>query len=311
MMAADGMSFDDLLQTIMQLYGEGKFDATLVVLEQHAAEFPEESTRITLWRMCLLSMCKRPQDALSLFQAALDQGLWWHDSHFNDSDLDAIRDLPEFKRLVGISHEKYLQARAAAKPERRILVPDEITGPLPLLIALHGRNGNAETDLARWDVARQRGWLVLSPQSTQPLSPHSYGWDDPDKSLADIRFHYEEVVRDYEIATRGVVAAGFSQGGGMALYAALSGEIPARGFIGIGTWWRNVEDLAQRITPGNRPRAYFVTGGRDESLARIREIQAMLRLNDFLLDEEFHSEIGHVYPPDFARSFEKAIEFIF
>ena len=254
-MAAGTMSFNDLTQAIMQLYGEGRFDATLQVLEQHAAEFPEEAVRITLWRMCLLSLCGRADDALGAFRQGLDQGFWWHETSFRDSDLDPVRDLPEFKRLVAISYERYVQARAEAKPERRVLVPDEITKPLPLLITLHGRNENAETDLASWEVARQRGWLVLSLQSTQPLSPHSYGWDDPVQGLADIGSHYEEVVRDYEIDTRRVVGAGFSQGSGMGLISVLSGKLPARGFIGIGTWWEHPEDISALAARGSNLRA--------------------------------------------------------
>ena len=310
-MAARRMSFDDLTQAVMQHYGEGRFDTTLQVLEQHAAEFPEEAVRITLWRMCLQSLCGRTDDALDTFRRGLDQGFWWHETSFRDSDLDTVRDLPEFKRLVAISYEKYLQARAEAKPERRILVPDETTGPLPLLIALHGRNGNAETDLASWEVARQRGWLVLSPQSTQPLSPHSYGWDDPDQGLVDIGFHYEEVVRDHAIDAQRVVAAGFSQGSGMALISALSGKIPACGFIGIGTWWGHLEGISALAARGSDVRAYFVTGEKDPDLDRSRQIQGILRTNHIPVAEEVHANIGHEFSSDFATSFEKAIEFIF
>jgi len=304
------LSFLDLRQQVALAYGEGRYDAALEVVERHADEFLEKAANITLWRICLLSLCARPDESLSALREALDRGLWWHESEFRDSDLDAVRDLPEFKRLVGISQEKCEQASADRKPERLLLVPDKTVDLYPLLIYFHGRNGNMRSDLEQWEAARRGGWLVLLPQSAQAVFPGGYCWDDPAQGIADVKFHYEQILREHAIDRGRVVLAGFSQGGGMALYAALSGEIPVRGYIGVGAWWHSVEELAELAARGNKPGAYFVTGGQDQSLARIREIQAMLRLNDIPLDEEFHSDIGHVYPPDFASSFEKAIEFI-
>ncbi|MGE5249628.1 MAG: alpha/beta hydrolase [Bacteroidota bacterium] len=308
---AEPMSYKDLRQEILQLYRQGRLAAALELIERHAAELPERFGIITFWRMCLLSLCGRAGDVLEAFRQALDQGMWWHERSFLDPDLDAVRDLPEFKRLAAISHQKYLAARADMRPERRLLTPEELSKPVPLLIFLHGRNANAETDVARWEPAREAGWMVLLPQSSQPLSPYAFCWDDPNQGLADIEFHYEEIARNYAIDTGHVVLAGFSQGSGMALLAALSGKTPARGFIGIGTWWQSVDEIAASASEKRDVRAYFIIGEKDQALQRSHEIENALRLGHVPVAEETHPDIGHEFPVDFETSFQRAIAFLF
>jgi len=303
--------FRELAQELMRLYNAGDYAAALSAVEQKADSFPEERAHTTFWRLCLLSLLGRPDDVMSLFRNGLDTGLWWADQTFIDPDLNTVRDLPEFKRLVDESHKKYLEARAHIQPDRALLIPDEIEKELPLLIALHGRNSNEESNLEQWEVARRRGWLVLSPQSTQPLYNGSYCWDDPIQGIKDILLHTDEIRRTYQLDNQRILVGGFSQGSGMAIYAALSGEIPVRGFIGIGTFWRDPVELDPLAKLAKGPRGYFVTGEKDQTLDRVREIQNILRANHVQFAEEVHADIGHEFSTDFASSFDKAIEFIF
>ncbi|HET9911805.1 MAG TPA: dienelactone hydrolase family protein [Anaerolineales bacterium] len=305
----ESMTFLELTDQMMHLYTDGKFADALQLVEQNADRFPEQSARTIFWKMCLLSLCNRPDEVLSIFRQGLDSGLWWAESQFLDQDLNAVRDLPEFKRLMAISQEAYEEARRHIKRDQTVLVPEPpASGKYPLLIALHGRNGNKDSNLEYWEVARQRGWLVLSPLSTQPLFLDSHCWDDPAEGVADLLFYYGQVSQKYKIDPQRVVIAGFSQGGGMAIYAALKGNLAPRGFIGVGTWWADANELdCER----KDVRGYFVVGEKDHTLERVREIQASLRKNNIPLGEEVHADLGHAFPADFERSFDKAIDFIF
>ncbi len=308
---AENIEFRELAQELTRLYNTGDYAAALKAVEQKVDSFPEERARTTFWRMCLLSLLGRPDEVMSLFRHGLNTGLWWADQTFIDPDLNAVRDLTEFKRLVEESHKKYLEARLHIQPDRAVLVPDETGKELPLLIALHGRNGEKETNLEHWDVARQRGWLVLSPQSTQPLYNGSYCWDNPVQGIKDILLHVDEMMRAYKVDRQRVLFGGFSQGSGMAIYAALSGAIPARGFIGIGTFWRDPPELDALAKQASNLRGYFITGEKDQMLDRVREIQNILRANNIQFAEEVHADIGHEFSTDFKTSFDHAIEFIF
>ena len=302
------MTFNQLTESMIAFYREGKFDEAHQLLEENRTAFPEQAARLTYWRMCVLSLGNRPEEALSVFRQGLDAGLWWNPDLFADPDLNAIRESPEFQRLAAVSKEKYEEGRTSIERDYALLLPEPpASGKYPLLITLHGRNGNKASDLAQWETARQRGWLVLACQSTQPVFPGAYHWDDPAQGMADLHYYYEQAVQQYQIDMQRIVIAGFSQGSGMAIYTARKGNLPVRGFIGLGTWWEDAQELGD----GRKDvRGYFIVGEQDHTLERAREIQAVLRETKIEFAEEVHADLGHQFSTDFATSFENAIEFI-
>jgi dienelactone hydrolase len=303
------ITFEELTEKMIALYHQKKFEDALQLIEEHLHSFPEQAARLTFWRMCFLSLMGRSEDVFSVFRQGLDSGHWWHEELFADPDLNAVRELPEFQRLMGISREQYEEARLHIERDYTILEPESpSSGLYPLLITLHGRNGNKEGDLGRWELARQRGWLVLSTQSTQPVFHGAYHWDNPQQGFADLRFYYDQVSQQYQVDPQRILIAGFSQGSGMAIYTALTRSLPVSGFIGIGTWWA---DVSQLDISGTQVRGYFITGEKDHTLERAREIQAVLRKNDIQFGEEVHADLGHEFSSDFGESFDKAINFIF
>jgi predicted esterase len=305
------MTFQELTDELMRLYPEGKYADALQIVEQNADRFPEHSARTTFWKMCLLSLCGRADDVISVFQRGLDSGLWWAESQFIDTDLDAVRDLPEFQRLMAESSRKCLEMQAYIEPARTLLVPEDTSHALPLFIGLHGRNGHNDSNLEYWEIARRRGWLVLSPQSRQALYPGGYYWDNSEQGLEDILFHFEEIAKIYIVDRSRIVIAGFSQGGGMAIYSALSGKVGKCGFIGVGAFIAEPSLLNSLAGRAKSVRGYFVTGEKDRLLENIREIQKVLKENNIPFVEEAYPDMGHEFPPDFEKTFDKAIDFIF
>jgi predicted esterase len=306
------MTFQQLTDELMRLYPQGKYAEALEVVEQNADRFPEQSARTTYWKMCLLSLCGRTDELYAVFRAGLDAGMWWAEKQFEiETDFDPVRDLPEFKRLVAESDRKCIEMQAQIRSERAVLEPDDRSRKLPLLIGLHGRNGNKDSHLGQWEFARQHGWLVLSIQSRQAVFPGSFCWDDSEKGFADILFHFEEIKKLYAIDPDRIVMAGFSQGSGMSIYTALTGKVKARGFIGIATFIAEPDVLIPYVRESKSLRGYFIVGEKDHTLDKARAIQKILRENGIPFAEEVYPELAHEFPPDFASSFDKAIQFIF
>jgi len=305
------MTFQELTDELMRLYPQGKYAEALESIEQNADLFPEQAARITFWRMCLLSLCGRADDVISVFRQGLDAGLWWSESLFVDTDLDHVRNLPVFKQLAAESNKRAMEMQSQIQPARTLLIPDDTARELPLFIGLHGRNGHKDSNVEYWEIARQHGWLVLSPQSKQAIFPGSYCWEDNEQGLADILFHLGEVKNIYQVDPNRIIIAGFSQGSGMAIYAALSGNVEARGFIGVGTFMVEPDSLIPLASQQPALRGYFITGEKDQTLGKARAIQNILREHNIPFEEEVHPDLGHEFPLDFEGSFEKAINFIF
>jgi hypothetical protein len=186
-MMSDKNLFDQLRDKLGSLYAAGDYTAARELVEKNEPDFPDQSARTTLWKMCLLNLEGRLEETLTIFRHGLDNGLWWAENQFLDSDFDPVRGLPAFKELVAESAQRWEQERRQIKREHVLVLPDAATDrPYPLIIVLHGHNANKETDLERWEVARRQGWAVLSAQSTQPLYPGAYCWDNPVTGLQDI-----------------------------------------------------------------------------------------------------------------------------
>jgi len=306
---SDQKEFDALAAEMFTLYRAAEYARALDLVEKSRASFPEQTARVTFWRACLLSLCGRADEALAVLADGLEAGLWWHEAQFRDPDLNSIRHLPRFKELVAQSQERWSLETAGMKSDRTLLEP-AASGPYPLLIALHGYSGNKDSNLNYWEVACKKGWLVLSVQSRLPAYPGSYFWE-MESGIEDILFHLGEIRRNYRIDGKRIIVAGMSQGGGMAVLAGLSPKIDAAGCISVAGAWAEVESFKAAAKSAPDRRCYFITGLKDHILERSREIQALLKAKGIPVQEEVHPDLGHEFPPDFEKSLDRALHFLF
>ncbi len=300
--------FSVFAKEMFEFYGAGQYGQALDLVEKRRPDYPEQTARVTFWRICLLSLCGRGDEALSVLAEGLDAGLWWHEAQFRDTDLDSIRDLPRFKELVTKSQERWKAETVGMKSDRTLLEP-AASGPYPLLIALHGYSGNKNDNLAYWGLACKKGWLVLSVQSRQAAYTGAYFWE-AESGIEDILFHLGEIRRKYRIDGKRILVAGMSQGGGMAVLAGLSPKIDAAGSISVASAWADVEPFRAAAEKVRSRRCYFISGLKDQSLQRSREIQAVLKEKGIPVVEEVHPDLGHDFPPDFEKSLENALDYL-
>ena len=109
---------------MIDLYNAGDYGSALELVETQEPNFPDELARIVFWKMCLLSLEGKLDEALSTFRNGLDDGLWWAEVQFNDTDLYPLRELADFKKLVTESKKRWKLAQNEISPDRAVLIPD-------------------------------------------------------------------------------------------------------------------------------------------------------------------------------------------
>lgn len=307
-------TFSRFQAEFFELYRAGKYEDALLLIQLMGGLFPERANPIYNWRICLATLLHQPEQALRLMKEALDLGLWWPEETLRgDSDLAALQGNSEFERLMTVCKEREAEARRSTRSEMLVYLPDQpAQDSYPLLLALHGRDGNARETIEYWKTLSAQGWLVAAPQSSQLLGFNSYCWDDRAKAEYEIGELVKELQTQHPIDLQHVILGGFSQGGGMAARLALNGVLQARGFIAVSPFLQGIEEIAH--AGGNhspaRLRGYLVTGSLDSSQDMFAEIERLLQDRGVPYLRENHPDLAHDFPLDFEHSLEAAIPYI-
>jgi predicted esterase len=317
----NNLTFSDLERQLYQLYQSREYAQALDLATRAASRFPTEAWTVYNWRICMASLINETALALQLLEEALKAGLWYAEAQLReDPDLQPLQGLPEFERLVEECRKRQAEAQAQAAPDLITLQPEggcqAGLQPCPLLLALHGNHKTAEGSVGFWRSAVSEGWLLALPQSSQVGGPDGYVWNDQDWAVREIQEHYATLFEQYAVDPDRVIVAGFSRGGELAIWLALSGTVEARGFIAVGPGgpFTNEPDKWVPLIEASRGpglRGYLIVGEQDvfcyEGTLALAEL---LRSRDFPCELEVHPNLGHDFPPEFQQSLSRASGFI-
>ncbi|HML23303.1 MAG TPA: hypothetical protein PKD09_16735, partial [Aggregatilinea sp.] len=132
-----------------------------------------------------------------------------------------------------------------------------------------------------------------------------YVWDDQERSDREVCAHFDALRGQYAVDPARIVVGGFSMGAETALRLALTGAIPARGFVAVapgGVITRQPERWEPLIAQaqGRGLRGYLVAGDRDPSYEPIATLAEMLTAGGVPCVFETIPGHGHTFPPGFA-----------
>ena len=309
-------TFDEIIDKAREYFND---EATLQnaydLLTEAAPRYPEQSWLIYNHRYCAAALMNQTDLALQIIQESLDAGLFWSAAYLNsDDDLKSLRDLPEFKRITEISEEKYQEAQKSSLPLSLPLpLPENVDGPMPLLLALHGNNSSAQRSVEFWESAVQDGWRTVLLQSSQIIYPNAYVWDDLELGAQEIKVHFEELTASDSPEAGPTVVGGFSKGGEMAIWLALQEIIPLAGFIAVnpgGPYIAEVEKflpLVEGCKSLKEKRGWLLVGENDLNLPNIKALHEMLTAHDMNCDLIIVPGIAHDFPEDFAQTLKQAL----
>lgn len=321
-------AFDDFLplfEEANQRYLHGDLVGALALATEGQERFPAESAPLYYLRATLKARMGDTAGALELLTESIDKGYWYPDGRWSSDAFSALQDSPEFIRQRTLSNVREAKALAEAKPELTVEVPP--TSPKaggngatdqsarPLVIALHGSGYGIRHDVAYWTAATRHGWLLGMAQSAQVIGYDAYAWSDYAAAERELVSHYDTLRQDHPVDTTRVVIAGKSQGAETAIRLALSGMIPARGFIAVvpsGPMMLRATEWDTLIQNANRDlRGYVLLGGREAHFAASgRRLIEMLRAKGIACAMDFHPAVRHEYPVNFRARLSFMLDFV-
>lgn len=300
-----------------QTYQQG-LDYTTAALLEHPEDFP----LINYWRACFAARLEQPALASQILETSLTAGTWYSDLILRQSpSFASLQGKDEFERVAAICAQMQTVDPAAAMPV--LVVRPEAAcaadGPgCPLAFFLHGNMDSVQANLPRWSPLALRGWLVGLPQSARAMWAGAYAWADYESAAEEVAGHFASVGRQYNVDPTQILLGGFSMGGEVALGLALSGHIPAQGFVLIGPGGPYMDDLEQwqpLLEQGRSRglRGLILAGEADETipLDNIRELVARLNQHGVTTELETIPGLAHEYPADFNDRLEYALKYIF
>jgi len=145
----------------------------------------------------------------------------------------------------------------------------------------------------------------------------AYVWDDRQAAEAEIQKHFADLTEKYAADPQRVVLVGHSMGGEMAIWLAIRGSIPNRGFVAFGPtgpFMAEPESWEKLVLeqPGTGLRGYFIVGEEDTSvsLEAVQMLVDILNEAGILCELELVPHAGHEFAPEFESSLLRALEFI-
>jgi len=317
----DKLPFQELAEKIQQHFTDQTYAEGLTLASEKLPDYPEEYATINYWRICLAARLDNFAVANKILESTLASGIWYSDVLLRQSpSLTTIQENEEFERLAEIS----LKLREADGGDLPLLVarPQDACGPgepgCPALLFLHGNMYTAQNNLQHWAPLSAKGWLAITPQSSQGMWTGSYIWSDYPSTWKEVQHHYTNLTGQYSVDDSQLVVGGFSMGGEMALLMALKGDLPAKGFILLGPGgpmlnqvkeWQPVIDRYR----GTGLRGVIWMGAADDTIPRenVHQLAEMLNTAGIPTRLETFEGLGHDYPPDFEQVANHALEFIF
>ncbi|MGH8927698.1 MAG: alpha/beta hydrolase [Acidimicrobiia bacterium] len=291
------VTFEEARKSVFESYGGGDYETGLQAIDRYASKNDDEVSDLSYWRMCLLSRLDRVEEACAEFAQRLDQGFWWGDFFLLDTDLDQVREHPEWRRLATLSLDRARETKRVHRSPIDLL-PDS---PLATsLILFHGGAERPDMMINRCSEMVHQGCRLVALHGTEPSASARFGWPlgDSEQVVSSQVHEVGELVRP--------ILVGYSQGAGLAGYLAWGQHLHCAGVVLVAPAWgiRGVPIPTHRLAP---VRTYVLAGGEDWAIEDTRHATDALETSGVpvLLDER--PGLGHDWPEDSAAILSRAI----
>jgi predicted esterase len=178
-----------------------------------------------------------------------------------------------------------------------VLSPSTATWDPRSLFIIHGR-GNSAVEFSRhWQPLLDDGWTLIVPQSSQVYDSESWCWDDAELARAEVRQHWEDCRRKRGMDLAGMIVAGASQGGVLAMEAANEAGVP---WLSVIPSFPRGYDVSPLMAVPSHTVGAILLGENDPAAARARTVISQLDAGGVRVIVKTMQGAGHELPPDFC-----------
>lgn len=305
----------DLSRKFAEAHGAGNYARAIEIGEQWVALKPkDDGAAYNL--ACAYAMHGDKAKAIEWLKKSVERG--WDQPGFmmQDTDLASLHGDPAFVDVVGVARERQkprLEHARTSKP--LVVVPPSLdkSRATPLIVAMHGYGGNAESFARIWrGVAADAGAILALPRAVRSVSMSGFGWGDVDEAHAIIESTLDQVTRQHNIDPRRIVLTGFSQGGRMAF--ALGARMAPRfcGVIPVAGRFVAGDSIPPSLHASGGAKYYLMVGAEDRAPTIESNRLAKKELSAAGHDVELvvYPGLGHAFPDDKDAELKKALRFV-
>lgn len=305
----DRLRYRGLQRKSLELYNVEKYEEAMKIDKELVREFPELKTAIYYSLIAASSKLMEYQLSCDYLQEILDEGGWYSELILRQSpSLVPLQGNPQFENLAELSISR---SKQFSGNENITIIPDHLDPPFPFLLSLHGGGGFIHDEYQHWKSIVDQGYILGIP-----LSPNRFWsgldgayWPDYESSLKIIKDYIADINRKKIIDFERLVLGGFSQGGGIALQMAISGDIPACGFMVVSPGGGDlIDDLSkwQSIidrSANEKLSGVIIRGTEDLAIPRdkLYDLQNMLNDSGIICKFIEYPGLGHWYPNDLVE----------
>jgi predicted esterase/Tfp pilus assembly protein PilF len=306
-----------LTQQLIQAAEKGDNEKALALARQAVEVAPDAP--LTHYNLaCMYARLERSGPAQDHLKRAIELGFRDVRHIESDSDLDNIRETPEYKTIIRELKQKSGEEAAEAMPALRYHVtlpidhnPDK---PAPLLVALHHWGGNLRMATEHWeDAADIVGAILVTPQGPVSTEEDRFRWDDSPDALDAILAVIDAVEKDYTIDKERIAVAGYSQGG-QAAYLLLARHADRFcGAVSVAGLFDEHGEAAAKSAKLSGRRVYVMIGEddpEDPELKSNRTAEASFTKSGAEVVFRTYPEAGHDFPKQRVREQVRALRYV-
>jgi predicted esterase len=309
-------NYQEMRKHVGDLYNQKRYGEAAELLREAINRFPDHLFANSYNLALMYGYMGEHEKGIKALLSCLEQGLWFGKyAFFNDEAWGSYKKFQSFQVFLKKNEVLWKEAQKKEKPDLVVVTPEgyDPGKEYPLFIALHGGNSNVANFRKSWVSQKMKTeFIVAFVQSSQLVAMDGYSWtEDIELSKREIADAYLKMIKKYPVRKDGVIVGGFSSGGVAALEVVLNHTFPVAGFISLCP--AKPESFTTKLVREAKNRGIkgtILTTEMDPRLPDQKEMNEILKTEDFPCEFIITPDIGHWFPEDLDVKIDNAIRFI-